>query len=264
MPLALEPIASHAVPFALVVSRMVGLFVFAPMLSSITIPFQAKALLSVMMAMAVYPGVPVAFSAPPLDLIGLAPLLVSEALVGVCVGVIASIPVMVMQMSGHVAGFQMGLSMATIYNPEFETNSDVIGETMFFLGFSIFLALGGLEVTWAALLTTFERVPAGAMAASSVPLETYTGLAASAFEMALRVSGPATATVFLVMVAMGFLMKTMPQINVMSIGFAVKIVVGLLATAVALQVIANVASDETLRVFAVLGEWVRALSARGG
>lgn len=260
----LETLLSHAAPFALVVARMAGLFIFAPMVSSLTIPMPAKALLAVMMSAAVYPAIPVDFAPASIDLFSLAPVLVTETLIGVCIGVIASIPVMALQMGGHVTGFQMGLSMATIYNPEFDTNSDVVGETFFYLGFATFLAVGGLEAVYAALLSTFEHVPAGAMAASSVPLDTYVGLANSGFEVALRVSGPAMAMVFLVMVAMGFLMKTMPQINVMSIGFAVKIVVGLLASAVALQVIANAASDETFRVLTVLGQWVRALAVRGG
>lgn len=259
----IEPLIAHAVPYALVVTRLIGLFVFAPMLTSLSIPVQARVLLAFMLGAAVYPAIPVHYADVPLDLFGLAPLLVSETLIGVCVGVIASVPVMILQLGGHVTGFQMGLSMASVYNPEFDTNSDVVGETLFYLGFAVFLTVGGLEATYAALLTTFERVPLGGMAVSSAPLETYVGLASSGFEMALRVSGPAMAMVFLVLVAMGFVMKTMPQINVMSVGFAVKIVVGLLATAMALQVIANVAGDESLRVLTILGEWARGLTARG-
>lgn len=259
----IEPLIAHVVPFALVATRMMGLFVFAPILTSASIPVQSRVLLAFMLAAAVYPAIPVQYADVPLDLWGLLPLIVSETLIGVCVGLIASIPVMALQLGGHVTGFQMGLSMATVYNPEFETNSDVVGETLFYLGFAVFLTVGGLEATYAALLTTFDNVPLGALAVSSMPLETYVGLATSGFEMALRVSGPAMAMVFLVMVAMGFVMKTMPQINVMSVGFAIKIVVGLLATAMALQVISNVASDEAARVLTILGEWVRGLSAPG-
>jgi hypothetical protein len=159
-----EPLIVHAVPFALVVTRMMGLFVFAPMLTSLSIPTQVRVLLACMLAAAVYPSIPLTYAETPMTLFGLAPLLVSETLIGVCVGVIASIPVMILQLGGHVTGFQMGLSIATVYNPDFDTNSDVVGETLFYLGFAVFLAVGGLEATYAALLTTFERVPLGGMA----------------------------------------------------------------------------------------------------
>lgn len=258
-----EPLVMHVVPFILVATRLIGLFVFAPMLSSVSVPRLAKALLAVMLAAAVYPSIPVQTTDVRLDLFGLLPLLVSETLIGVCVGLIASAPVMILQLGGHVTGFQMGLSMASVYNPEFDTQSDVVGETLFYLGFAVFLSAGGLESMYGSLLETFERVPLGGMAVSSVPLESYVGLASAGFEMALRVSAPATAMVFLIMVAMGFVMKTMPQINVMSVGFAVKIVAGLLVTALSLQVIANVASDESSRVLDLLWQWTRGLTARG-
>jgi flagellar biosynthetic protein FliR len=260
----IEPLLAHVVPFVLVISRMVGLFVFAPMLSSVSIPMRAKALLAVMLAAAVYPTIPTSFGDAALDIFSLLPLLVSETLIGVCVGLIGAVPVMMLQLGGHVTGFQMGLSIASVYNPEFDTQSDVLGEILFYLGFAVFLAVGGLEAMYAALLETFERVPLGGFAVSSAPLELYTGLAGSGFEMALRVSAPATAMVFLIMVAMGFVMKTMPQINVMSVGFAVKIVAGLLATAMALQVIHNAAAEETIRVLDLLARWTSGLASHGG
>ncbi|HZW09573.1 MAG TPA: flagellar biosynthetic protein FliR [Phycisphaerales bacterium] len=260
----IEPLLAHAVPFILVATRMLGLFVFAPILSSVSVPGHAKALLAFMLAAAVYPSIPAHFAGARADLFGLLPLLVSETLIGVCVGLIGAVPVMMLQLGGQVAGFQMGLSMASVYNPEFDTQSDVLGETLFYLGFAVFLSVGGLEAMYAALLGTFERVPLGGMAVASVPLESYVGLAGSGFEMALRVSAPASAIVFLIMVAMGFVMKTMPQINVMSVGFAVKIVAGILATALALQVIHNVAAEEAARVLDLLARWVDGLSARGG
>ena len=88
----LEPLLAHVVPFAFVVARMTGLFLFAPMVASLTIPFQVKALLAVIMGAAVYPTVSTQFADVPLDLAGLAPILVSELLIGLCVGVIASVP----------------------------------------------------------------------------------------------------------------------------------------------------------------------------
>jgi len=259
----IEPLLRHVVPFVLVTARLMGLFVFTPLLGSLSVPRQVKILIALMLAAAVYPTIPASFASEHVTLWGMLPILVSETLIGVCVGLIAAVPVMMIQMGGHVTGFQMGLSVASVYNPELQTQSDVVGEVLFYLGFSVFLAVGGLEAVYVTLLDTFSRVPLGAMAVSSVPLDSYVDLAGAGFEMALRISAPAVAMVFLVMVAMGFVMKTMPQINVMSVGFAIKILVGILATAMATQIIANVASDETLRVFDVLAAWARGLGAYG-
>jgi flagellar biosynthetic protein FliR len=261
LPIA-EPLFAHLVPFVLVTARLSGVFLFSPLLNSASVPRIAKALLVVMLGLAVYPMVPVSTLSVPFTLLGLAPLLMTEILIGVCIGLIAAMPILALQIGGHVAGYQMGLAMASVYNPEFDTQSDVIGELLFYLGVAVFLAVGGLEAVWAALLNTYERVPLGAMAVSRVPLEDYVDLAATGFELALRISAPVMAMVFLVLVAMGFVMKTMPQINVMSIGFTVKILVGFLAMAMALQVIANVAADEAETVIDLMFEWSRGLAPR--
>jgi len=260
----IEPLLAHVVPFVFVFARVLGLFVFSPILSSVSVPARAKVLMSVMLAVAVYPSIPVFYASEQITLFGLLPILISETLIGVCVGLIASIPIMMVQMGGHVTGFQMGLSVASVYNPELNTQSDVVGEVLFYLGLSLFFMLGGMEAIWATLLDTFERVPLGAMAISSVPLERYIDLAGAGFDMALRIAAPAMAMVFLVMVAMGFVMKTMPQINVMSVGFALKIIVGVLATAMSVQVIANVTGDEMSNIFDMLRQWSNGLGVGVG
>lgn len=38
----IEPLLAHVVPFILVTTRLVGLFLFAPMLSSVSAPRMAK------------------------------------------------------------------------------------------------------------------------------------------------------------------------------------------------------------------------------
>ena len=53
-------------------------------------------------------------------------------------------------------------------------------------------------------------------------------------------------------------MKTMPQINVMSVGFAIKIVCGLAVFAAGLTVLDQVAGDEVGRVLRIILEWAGA------
>lgn len=265
MDAGLGTILSAAAPYALAMSRVAGLVVVAPMLSSISVPTMVRALVAASMALAAYPAASAGVPGLRLDLAGLLPVIASETLVGACIGMIASLPMLALQIGGHVAGFQMGLSIASIYNPDYDAQSDALGELLFYVGFFAFLSAGGLEAAFGSLLVTFERVPLGGLSLVGAPLEAYAELLGAGFEVALRVSAPATAMVFLVMVAMGFVMKTMPQLNVMSVGFAVKIVLGLLATATALAAIGHVADGYTGQVWDALFDWVSApVGATGG
>jgi flagellar biosynthesis protein FliR len=60
-----------------------------------------------------------------------------------------------------------------------------------------------------------------------------------------------------VLVAMGFLMKTMPQINILSVGFAIKIVVGLTILAATLYAIDEVVVDELSGIIDHVLRWSR-------
>ena len=55
--------------------------------------------------------------------------------------------------------------------------------------------------------------------------------------------------------AAGFIMKTMPQMNVLSIGFAVKIIVAMIALIGSLGAVHALAGDEVARSLRAMLEW---------
>ncbi len=250
-------ILPQAVPFMLVLTRFTGLFFFAPMLTSATIPVRAKAVMAASMALVVFPAVSHDLPTPlVLDLWVLAPMMAMELAVGAALGLLASVPVLAAQAAGHVMSYQMGLAIAQVYNPEVDAQSDALGELIFYLTFSAFVALGGLETLFLALTQSFATIPLSGFGPSITPLDLYTSLITSGFDLMLRISAPATAAVMLLMLAMGFLMKTMPQLNVLSVGFAIKILGGLLAATMALTIIDTAASDEIRSALDAMLAWV--------
>lgn len=264
----LEPILPHTLPMLMVVIRMTGLFLFTPLLASGSLPYQFKALLAFVFALAIYPFVPAGPVGPgaSLNLIELAPMLFAELLIGMAIGLIASIPLLAVQMGGYVMGYQVGLSLAESFNPELDANGSVTGDLLFYLAAFIFIASGGLETVFAALADSFASVPIGTFASSEVPLALLLSVISSGFDLAMRVATPVMVVVSMLMLAMGFVMKTMPQINIMSIGFAAKIVAGLAILLVSVGAIATVTGDEIADTMSRLGVWVRSLdtSAQAG
>lgn len=257
-----EFLAYHAVPYSLVLSRMAGLFIAAPMLGGAAIPIRVKTLLAMMTASAVYPAVAARLSAPAaVDLAGVAPLYVSELAIGYTMGLLASLPMMGMEMAGTLIGQQMGFGLAKVYNPEVEFDSDILGRLLFYLAFGAFLAMGGLDVMFSVLARSFENVPIGALVASRSPVDELTAGLAAGVELAMRVSAPALGIVLLLLLAFGVVGKTMPQINVMSEGFAVKIVGGLAVLAGSVYAIDLAAGEEVARMLDVLCGWVGGLGA---
>lgn len=253
------PILVHAIPFTLVWFRLLGMFVFAPILSSLSIPTLPKVLLSVMLAAAMYPLVPARAPDPThLDLAVLAPLIAGETMVGAAMGLIAAAPILFMQSAGFIMGHQMALNLSASYSPD-DVSSDAIGQMLFSMAAATFMMVGGLEQLFLALAHTFRAAPAGSISLGEAPLPTLMAVLSSGTELALRLSLPVIGVLLLILICMSFVMKTMPQINIMSVGFTFKIISGLAVMAWSIYVIAEVAGDDIARGLNASIEWAASL-----
>lgn len=248
--------------FVAVMARIGGLFVFAPVLGSNVIPRQAKAMLVLALALAVHATLPegVLRSEAPNTLLELGSMVFGEALIGVSIGLLAMLPIVSVQLGGLLIGQQIGMGLAGIYNPAVDSESTIFGQMLLYVALASFLAIGGLEQMLLAVMSTFARVPPGGITAGQAPLELLTNLLTSGFELALRVSAPVMCIIFIETVAMGFIMKTMPQLNILSVGFGVKIMAGLLAIIVGLAAIEHTVDLEVGDTVAAIREWAAGLA----
>jgi flagellar biosynthetic protein FliR len=240
----IEPLLAHLAPVMLVLARVAGVFTAAPVLGGRMVPARFKALLAFMLSLAMYPALPLHGPHPPADPFAIAGLLVAEGLIGLTIGLVAAIPLMSLELAGYIMGHQMGLGIARSFNPELDIESEAVGQVLFVLATLGFLAMDGLDRLLYALALSFDHVPLGAVRASAAPIELITGLVASGLELALRVAAPVMAVILLTLIAMGAVMKTMPQINILSVGFAVKILLGLGAVLLSLGVVDAVVADQ--------------------
>jgi flagellar biosynthetic protein FliR len=228
-----QTLAPHVVAWSLVLFRVAGLFVFAPLLTSAMVPMRFKALLAALLAGAAYPLVASRVqldlgSMPEPDVLTLLPMVVGEALVGLAMGAIAAVPLLMMELAGTLAGTTMGFGLARIYNPEADADTDILGQLYFFLASGIFVAIGGLDQLFRGILASLERVPVGGLggSAGSRGGEVFVGVLQAGTELGLRVAAPVVAIVLLLIIVFGVIGKTMPQLNVMSVGFSIKLLCG--------------------------------------
>jgi flagellar biosynthesis protein FliR len=81
------------------------------------------------------------------------------------------------------------------------------------------------------------------------------GVLLAATEFGLRVAVPLLGVVFLETVAMGFVSKTVPQLNVLSLGFPMRIMLGLVVVVASIEVIGVVNEEFTVEVLDLLHAW---------
>lgn len=226
-----EQILPHVPAFAAVLARISGLFLFTPVLTSSSIPMQIKVATALAFTFAVYPLANLEhLVGMEIDLIQLLPLVLTELAIGAVLGIFAGIPLLSVQLAGLLAGQQMGLGLAQTFNPAMDIEGDNLGQLYFIIATAAFVAIGGLETLAGCLIHSFSLIPAASPGAALIDVNILTGLIHSGFDMAFRIAMPVLTIVFLETIATGFLMKTVPTINVMTFGFPLRVMLGIFAS----------------------------------
>ena len=160
-----------------------------------------------------------------------------EFALGIALGLGVLTIVAGLQMAGSLIDQQIGMSMGSIFNPDFQTDSSLSGEMLYQLGLVVFLIVGGHHLVIAALIDTFQTMPVGYAWVSSGGIEFLSDLVQQSLLLAVQISAPMMGLMALVGLAMGFLGHTIPQLNVLVVGFPVRTLLGLLLLGLALPVI---------------------------
>jgi len=226
MPGALEPILPHVPVFLLVFFRLTGIFIFGPVFGSSVLPMRVKVLLALVLAFCVYPIIP-----PQVPIaLGwgtMVTAVATELLIGLVIGYGASLPLIAMQVGGLMMGHQLGLGLAQVFNPEFNEQTEVLSQFLFLMALAAFLLLNGHHAMLMALVNSFADVPLGGYLPDGGLVFTITGMLSAMFELGLRVAAPLLCLVFMETIAMGFVARTVPQLNILSLGFPLRIILGL-------------------------------------
>ena len=239
--------------FLMVLFRVSGLFVVLPVLGGQQVPRRIRVCLAVFLAFAVYPLVSAKVTFPvPTDLVGLTIGLASELLIGIVCGFIVNIIFIAAQMAGQMLARHMGTALARVINPLFNAQIPIVGQFYYTFTLLIFVILNGHQRVIVGIISTFDRIPIMGASYRNIGgmIDLMAGLMGDMFIMMVRIAAPAFLALFIVTVVLGVIARTVPQINVLIIGFPVKIAVGLAVMVMSLKALTVILSqgfDQVLR-----------------
>ena len=219
--------ASQLLAFILVLVRVSGIIATAPVFGSSNIPPQIKVVLSLMLALILYPFIPLITVYPdrPDHYIML---IASEMLIGLVLGIIARFLFAAVEFAGTVIGFQMGLGMAMVFDPQSQEQISIVGKFENITATLIFLAMDGHLIVLQALVRSYSVLPPGGASISRPLVENLTELSASVFVIGLQIGAPLIVALFLANAVVGLLARSVPQIQVFVVGFPLTLMLGFL------------------------------------
>jgi flagellar biosynthetic protein FliR len=176
----------------------------------------------------------------PESLVEYAGLALVEFGIGFALGLGVMTIVSGLQMAGSLIDAQIGVSLGSVFNPEFESDASLSGELLHQLGLVIFLVVGGHHLIVSALIDTFQALPVGYAWVSPPAIELLSGLVHQSLALAVQIAAPVIGMMAVIGLSMGFLGHTIPQLNVLVIGFPVRTLAGLLIVGLAVPGIADV------------------------
>ena len=225
------------VSLMLILIRISAILFTAPMFSSPRVPPTLRMGISLLLTFLLLPVI--APHAPGADasVWVLALLVIKEGLTGLIIGFTANLVFSVVQMAGEMQDTQAGFSLANTMDPTLSPHSAILGQFQIVLMWLIFFAVNGHQVLIQGIADSFGAIPLGEASFSGILTLQMTGMVTTLLLLALRIAAPVIGAVLLADLAVGMIQRTAPQLNILAIGFQVKIAVALLALTFALPFI---------------------------
>jgi flagellar biosynthesis protein FliR len=222
----------------LVAVRLAAATALVPVFGTTRIPASARVLmvlaLSALLVLA--SGVP---KLMPASLLDLAVAMVAEAMVGAAFALGFAAAYGAADFAGRTLDTQIGFSAAAILNPATQAFTPLLGSLMGLLVLAVFLSMDGHLLLLRALSLSLLSTPPGVFGGEfdGWALWRQSGLT---FSFGLALAAPLMLLLLLSDIALTVLARSMPQLNVFMIGFAVKVVLGLLGLAYSVRFLESV------------------------
>ena len=198
--------------------RIGPLFAFAPPFTLLRVPGPVRLLLVLALA------VTLLRLSPAATLIELPSFLIAalgEVSLGIAMALALQLAFSAIGMAGRALDIQAGFGLAFLIDPTTKAQTPLIGAIFAYAAGAVFFATSGPYDLLATLALSFERIPVGTAFAANGPGDLLAFLGTVSI-LALGVVGLAMLILFLIDLVIALLSRTLPQMNVLVLGFQVK------------------------------------------
>ena len=224
----MEVYVSQFIVFIMMVARIASMIAVAPILGHQAIPGQLKIALALFLAYVMFPMQSSMVSKVDIKLIGMFVMVLQEICVGLIIGFAIGLLFTGVQFAGELIGFDMGFSIASVYDPDMNATIPVVAETLYTFMALMFLSLNGHHFMLQALQLSYKAVPIGGLTLSAAASDKMVSMSGMIFVIAVKFAAPVLVAMFLTNVALAIITRVVPQMNIFGVAFPLKIGVGII------------------------------------
>ncbi len=244
--------------YLLLILVRISTFVFvAPFFGQSQIPGRVKIGLSVFVSLILYNVV----ERPVLDytsVIGYAVFILREGITGLLIGFSANICNSIVLFAGNIIDMDIGLSMATEFNPEINSETTITGNLYHYFTMLLLIVTNMHLYVLRAIGDSFSVIPiGGAVFEWDSLLSTMTRYMGDICVIGFRIFLPFFACIMILNCILGIMAKVAPQMNMFAVGIQMKVLVGfcvLFLTIFLLPDVTNFISSEMKKMVVLIIE----------
>ncbi len=213
--------------YLLILIRIASFIMSAPFFSYSTIPIRIKLVFSIVLSLVVIPLVPVV-SLNYTGVVGYAVLVLKESIVGMLLGLVCSICLYIISFAGQLIDMEIGLSMASMFDPLTHINVSITGNMYTYLVMLLMMVSNMHYFIIHAILDTFQYFNIGQAVFQGNAPQMIVSLMGNYFIIGFRIILPMFACMLVINVVLGVLTRAAPQMNMFVVGIQLKLLVGIL------------------------------------
>jgi len=240
----------NAITFILLFTRISGFFAFMPFFSHASISINIKTAFALYLTILFFPVAK--FVGIDVNSSNILILIVSELFIGFISGLFLNLAFYALSLAGGQISMIMGFSMATVFDPLSSTNTPLISNILTLIAFLIFITFGGDHLILLFLSHTIDSITLGGFYPGENIYNYLTSSVSAMFKMGLILAFPIIALSLLSDIIFGMLMKTMPQFNLLVVGFPIKIFLSILVLTSILSSMMFLFKEDFLKFFEIL------------
>lgn len=219
----MDSYANQLIAALLLSLRLAPTFAFAPPFTLVRTPASVRVLLGLSLAFWLVADHPEQ-AAPTFADARLLQAALSELLMGISICLTLQLAFAAMLTAGRALDIQVGFGLAQLADPALRTQMPLVGTLFSYAAAAIFFATGGPADLIAIFARSIVNTPIGAFAGVT-DLGVLLGYIGGVFMLAMGLAGPVMLAIFLTDIAVALISRTLPQMNVLVLGFQAKALV---------------------------------------
>ena len=247
--------------FLLIFVRVASFVYIAPFFSMSNTPSRVRVGLAFFISVLLYQTGPEQEAAYD-TLTGYTIIVMKEAVTGFLIGFGANLCTAVVSFAGQIADMEMGLSMASLFDPATKQQTTITGVYYNYMVLLLLMISGMHRYLLKALAETYELIPInGAVFHDDALLQALITFLGDYIIVGFRICLPIFAVMIILNAVLGILAKVSPQLNMFAVGIQMKVLVGFCVLFVTTAMLPDAAGFIYEQMKRMVVSFVRVMSA---